>query len=56
MLTHTEMAKNLSPVLNRQIVFVDTSPEAMYDNLLRVGLPVWQADKLIERMYEKYKL
>lgn len=56
MLTHTEMAKNLSLVLNRQIVFVDTSPEAMYDNLLRVGLPVWQADKLIERMYEKYKI
>ena len=48
------MAKNLSPVLNRQIVFFDTSPEAMYDNLLRVGLPVWQADKLIEE-YARYR-
>lgn len=45
-LTHTEMAEHLSRVLGRTIAFVDTSPEAMYDTLLNIGFPVWQAEGL----------
>lgn len=53
-LTHTEMAEHLSKVLGRTIAFVDTSPEAMYDTLLSVGFPVWQAEGLLEE-YELYR-
>lgn len=47
-LTHTEMAASLSTVLGRQITFVDVLPEAMRDSLLGFGVPVWQADGLLE--------
>lgn len=53
-LTHTEMAESLSRVLGRRIAFVDTSPEAMYDTLLSVGFPVWQAEGLLEE-YALYR-
>ncbi len=47
-LTHTEMAEHFSVALDRQIMFVDVSPEAMRDSLLSIGLPVWQVDGLLE--------
>lgn len=53
-LTHTEMAEHLSRVLGRTIAFVDTSPKAMYDTLLSIRFPVWQAEGLLEE-YELYR-
>jgi uncharacterized protein YbjT (DUF2867 family) len=47
-LTHAEMAEKLSAVLNRQITFVNIPSEAMRDQLLKIGMPAWQADGLIE--------
>lgn len=47
-LTHTDMAERLSTALGRQIAFVDITPEAMRDSLLGFGMPVWQADGLLE--------
>jgi uncharacterized protein YbjT (DUF2867 family) len=47
-LTHAELAEQLSAALNRQITFVDIPSEAMRDRLLNIGMPVWQADGLIE--------
>lgn len=47
-LTHAEMAEQLSVALSRRIVFTDISPEAMRDQLLSIGMPVWQADGLLE--------
>lgn len=47
-LTHREMAEKLSHTLNRQIQFVDVSPEAMREALIGTGFPDWQADGLIE--------
>jgi len=47
-LTHQEMAEKLSNTLNRQIQFVDVPPEAMQEALINAGLPLWQADGLIE--------
>ena len=47
-LTHADMAERLSAELGRQIAFVDVSPEAMRDSLLGFGMPVWQADGLLE--------
>jgi len=47
-LTHNEMAQKLSKAVGREIQFVDVPPEAMRDALLGVGLPLWQADGLIE--------
>lgn len=47
-LTHTEMAAYLSTAIGRQITFVDVSPEAMQDSLLGLGMPVWQAEGLLE--------
>jgi len=47
-LSHGEMAEKLSGVLGRRIDFVDIPPEAMRETLISVGLPVWQADGLIE--------
>jgi len=42
------MAERLSAALGRQIAFVDISPEAMRDAMVGFGMPVWQADGLIE--------
>jgi uncharacterized protein YbjT (DUF2867 family) len=47
-LTHAEMAEGLSEALGRRVAFVDIPPEAMREALLGVGLPVWQADGLVE--------
>lgn len=47
-LSHGEMAKRLSGALGRRIEFVDVLPEAMRQALTGAGLPVWQADGLIE--------
>lgn len=47
-LTHGEMAEKLSKALNRQVQYVDVSPEAMMEALLSFGIPRWQADGLIE--------
>jgi uncharacterized protein YbjT (DUF2867 family) len=47
-LTHTEMAAQLSHAVGRQISFVDITPEAMKATLLDAGLPLWQADGLLE--------
>jgi len=53
-LTHGEMAAYLSTALGRQITFVNVSPEAMYDNLLSIGFPLWQAEGLMEE-YAHYR-
>jgi uncharacterized protein YbjT (DUF2867 family) len=47
-LTHAEMAGQLSTALGREVKFVDVPPEAMREALLKVGLPAWQADGLVE--------
>ena len=47
-LTHWEMAERLCTALGREIQYVDVPPEAMMEALLRIGLPLWQADGLIE--------
>jgi hypothetical protein len=47
-LSHGEMAEKLSGALSRRIEFVDVAPEAMREALIGAGLPVWQADGLIE--------
>ena len=47
-LTHAEMAAALSGAVGRSIAFVDVSPAAMRDALLGAGMPLWQADGLIE--------
>lgn len=53
-LTHAQMAEHLSSALNRQIEFVDVSPEAMHDFLLSAKFPLWQADGLLEE-YAHYR-
>jgi uncharacterized protein YbjT (DUF2867 family) len=47
-LSHGEMAETLSGALGRRIDFVDVPPDAMRETLIKVGLPVWQADGVIE--------
>jgi uncharacterized protein YbjT (DUF2867 family) len=47
-LSHREMAEKLSRALGRRIDFVDVPPESLRETLIQVGLPVWQADGLIE--------
>jgi uncharacterized protein YbjT (DUF2867 family) len=47
-LTHTEMADQLSVTLGRQIAFFDIPSNAMWETLLSIGFPVWQADGLLE--------
>lgn len=47
-LTHADMAASLSKATGRSISFVDVSPEAMRAALLGAGVPVWQADGLVE--------
>ena len=47
-LSHKDMAETLSGALGRVIEFVDLPPEAMREALIGAGLPVWQADGLIE--------
>lgn len=47
-LSHWEMAEKLSKALNREITFVDVSPEAMRCALKAAGFPEWQLEGLIE--------
>lgn len=47
-LTHTEMAERLSEAIGRRVTFVDVPAETMRGALLNAGLPIWQADGLIE--------
>jgi uncharacterized protein YbjT (DUF2867 family) len=47
-LTHAEMAERLSDALGRRVEFVDVPPDAMRQALIGFGVPVWQADGLIE--------
>ncbi len=47
-LTHSEMAEYISAAIGRRIAFVDVSPEAMLESLLGFGMPVWQAEGLLE--------
>ena len=47
-LTHSQMATYLAEALGRPVEFVDVSPDAMRQALIGFGLPVWQADGLIE--------
>lgn len=47
-LTHAEMAAAISEAVGRTVTFRDIPPEAMRDALLGMGVPLWQADGLIE--------
>jgi uncharacterized protein YbjT (DUF2867 family) len=47
-LTHAQMAAPLSGALGRPVAFADVPPEAMRDALLDAGMPLWQADGLVE--------
>ena len=47
-LTHRDMAERLSDALERRVEFVDVPPDVMRGALIGVGLPVWQAEGLIE--------
>jgi uncharacterized protein YbjT (DUF2867 family) len=47
-LTHAQIAAHLSIALGHKIAFVDVAPEAMRDAMTRMGMPVWQADGLVE--------
>ena len=42
------MAAQLSHSVGRRISFVDITPEAMKATLINAGLPLWQADGLLE--------
>jgi len=52
-LSHGEIGEKLSGVLGRRIDFVDVPPEAMRETFIGFGMPVWQADGLIE-LYAHY--
>ena len=47
-LTHAEMAEHLGQALERRVEFMDVPPDAWRQALLGFGLPVWQADGLVE--------
>jgi uncharacterized protein YbjT (DUF2867 family) len=47
-LTHAQIAAQLSLALGHPIAFVDIPPAAMRDAMTAMGMPVWQADGLIE--------
>jgi uncharacterized protein YbjT (DUF2867 family) len=53
-LTHAEMADLLSEAAGRSVKYVDISPDSMRQGLLGIGMPVWQADGLVED-YEIYR-
>ena len=53
-LTHVEMAAELSAAVGRHITFVDIPLASMRQALLGVGIPLWQADGLVEE-YELYR-
>ena len=47
-LTHAQIATHLSLALGHEIAFVDVPPAAMRDAMTGRGMPVWQADGLVE--------
>ncbi len=47
-LSHADMANALSHSTGKKIEFVDVPPDAMRDALTGLGMPVWQADGLVE--------
>jgi len=53
-LTHREMADQLSEAIAKPVKFVDILPESMRQALVGFGMPVWQAEGLIED-YEIYR-
>ncbi len=53
-LTHAEMAEILSEETGTNVKYVEISPESMRHVLLDLGMPVWQADGVLED-YETYR-
>lgn len=47
-LSHHELASQLSEAIGRQVEYVDVPEASMRDALLSYGMPIWQADGLIE--------
>jgi uncharacterized protein YbjT (DUF2867 family) len=53
-LTHGEMAATLSLVLGKPVKYVDVSRAVMSEALLGFGLPLWQAQGVVED-YDQYR-
>ena len=53
-LAHEGMANLLSHALGKSVRYANVPPEAMRQALLRLGVPEWQADGLVED-YEHYR-
>jgi uncharacterized protein YbjT (DUF2867 family) len=53
-LTHEEMAAQLSKAVGKPIKYIDVPPEVMRQTLVGFGMPVWQADGLVED-YDHYR-
>src|SRR5262249_19278947 len=53
-LTHAEMAEQLSQAVGKPIRHMRVSPEVMKETLMKSGLPVWQAEGVVED-YESYE-
>jgi uncharacterized protein YbjT (DUF2867 family) len=53
-LSHAEMAEILSEETRSNVKYVEISPESMRHVLLDLGMPVWQADGVLED-YEAYR-
>ena len=47
-LTHAQIAAHLSIALGHPIAFVNVPPQVMRDAMTGMGMPVWQADGLVE--------
>jgi uncharacterized protein YbjT (DUF2867 family) len=47
-LSYHEVADKLSAVLGRSIRYVDVSPEAALDSMLKAGMPEWNARAVTE--------
>jgi len=47
-LSHGEMAEKLSQALQRQVEYVDVPETTMKEALLSFGIPLWQADGIVE--------
>ena len=54
LLTHREMADQLSAAIGKTVKFVDISPDSMRYALVGFGMPEWQAEGLVED-YEIYR-
>lgn len=47
-LSHAQAAQMLGQAVGRTITFTDVPPEAMKQAVLQLGMPLWQADGLLE--------